>query len=154
MVLLVNHGGSIVVNTTVIHHRLMSRESPQFKLRMPEDLHGRVFDAAGEAGRSMNAEIVFRLERSFAEAGQGKSSSSDVRDVLAALKSAAASQDASIRMLAGLLEVVVGKLDDGGDTFARDVKKDIREFARLIKAGDLAGAHETAGARLRHRVKK
>jgi ethanolamine utilization microcompartment shell protein EutL len=150
---LVNHGGSIVVNTTVIHHRPMSRESPQFKLRMPEDLHGRVFDAAGEAGRSMNAEIVFRLERSF-EAGQGKSSSSDVRDVLAALKSAAASQDASIRMLAGLLEVVVGKLDDGGDAFARDVKKDIREFARLIKAGDVASAHETAGARLRHRVKK
>jgi hypothetical protein len=156
VVLVVDHGGSIVVNTTVIHDRPMSRESPQFKLRMPEDLHARVAESAGEAGRSMNAEIVFRLEQSLADATQGRTTnalSGELRSTLAALKSAVSGQDASIRTLAGLLEIVVAKLDDGGDAFARDVKKDLREFAKLMKAGDAAGAFKTAGARLQRKAK-
>lgn len=43
----------------------MSRDDPQFKLRMPLDLRARAEAAAIAAGRSLNAELVARLEASF-----------------------------------------------------------------------------------------
>lgn len=43
----------------------MSREDPQFKLRMPADLRMMAEQAAKAAGRSLNAELVSRLETSF-----------------------------------------------------------------------------------------
>lgn len=43
----------------------MSREDPQFKLRMPQSLRGQAELAARAAGRSLNAELVARLEASF-----------------------------------------------------------------------------------------
>ncbi len=44
----------------------MSRTASQFKLRMPSALHSQVKQAAEDARRSLNAELVFRLEQSFA----------------------------------------------------------------------------------------
>lgn len=46
----------------------MSREHPQFKLRMPPALRARVEQTAKQANRSLNAEIVTRLQASFAQA--------------------------------------------------------------------------------------
>ncbi|EMJ8372956.1 Arc family DNA-binding protein [Pseudomonas aeruginosa] len=43
----------------------MSREDPQFKLRMPLPLRRQAEQAAKAAGRSLNAELVARLEASF-----------------------------------------------------------------------------------------
>jgi hypothetical protein len=43
----------------------MKQTDPQFKLRLPEELKVRIEAAAEEAKRSMNAEIVDRLESSF-----------------------------------------------------------------------------------------
>lgn len=51
----------------------MSRTDAQFKLRMPPALRAQVEQAAQKARRSLNAEIVLRLEASFAQAGQGVS---------------------------------------------------------------------------------
>lgn len=45
----------------------MAREDPQMKLRLPIELKALVEEAAMEAGRSINAEIVHRLANSFAE---------------------------------------------------------------------------------------
>ena len=45
----------------------MSREDPQLKLRLPPDLKSRVEDAAKANNRSMNAEIVSRLQGTFTE---------------------------------------------------------------------------------------
>ena len=45
----------------------MSREDPQMKIRLPVDLKDSIEQASKEAGRSMNAEIVARLENSFLE---------------------------------------------------------------------------------------
>jgi hypothetical protein len=50
------------IQTTVIP---MAREDPQMKLRLPPELKARVEDAARAAGRSINAEIVQRLQASF-----------------------------------------------------------------------------------------
>lgn len=44
----------------------MSREDPQFKLRWPVELKDKVSESAKAYGRSMNADIVARLEQSFA----------------------------------------------------------------------------------------
>lgn len=60
-----DHGGSIAVKTTVVHDPKMSREDPQFKLRMPGHLRDQAEQAAKASGRSLNAEIVTRLEASF-----------------------------------------------------------------------------------------
>lgn len=48
----------------------MSRTDAQFKLRMPSALRAQVEQAAKEARRSLNAEIVLRLEASFAQVKQ------------------------------------------------------------------------------------
>jgi hypothetical protein len=45
----------------------MSRTYPQFKLRVPPALRLQIEQAAHAARRSMNAELVFRLEASFAK---------------------------------------------------------------------------------------
>lgn len=43
----------------------MTREDHQMRIRLPEELRGRIEAAADAAGRSMNAEIVYRLSASF-----------------------------------------------------------------------------------------
>lgn len=60
-----DHGGPIAVKTTVVHDHVMSREDPQFKLRMPQELRLQAEQAAKAAGRSINAELVARIESSF-----------------------------------------------------------------------------------------
>lgn len=46
----------------------MSREDAQFKLRLPNSVKKQIEIAANEKRRSMNAEILARLEQSFAPA--------------------------------------------------------------------------------------
>jgi hypothetical protein len=43
----------------------MTRDDPQMKLRLPAELKARVEESANAAGRSLNAEIVYRLEASL-----------------------------------------------------------------------------------------
>jgi hypothetical protein len=43
----------------------MSREDPQMKIRLPVKLKEAIEKSAKKSGRSMNAEICFRLEESF-----------------------------------------------------------------------------------------
>jgi molybdopterin converting factor small subunit len=43
----------------------MSREDPQMKIRLPADLKDRIETSSKEVGRSMNAEIVARLQETF-----------------------------------------------------------------------------------------
>ena len=45
----------------------MARTDPQFNVRMPADLKEKIEEAAKKNGRSMNAEIVYRLQRSLDE---------------------------------------------------------------------------------------
>lgn len=43
----------------------MSPESPHFKIRLPVELKARLENSAKEQGRSLTADIVWRLEKSF-----------------------------------------------------------------------------------------
>jgi hypothetical protein len=45
--------------------RIPSRGSDQFNLRLPEGMRDRIAEVAKANGRSMNSEIVARLESSF-----------------------------------------------------------------------------------------
>lgn len=49
----------------MVYHLLMSREDPQMKIRLPADLKDQIEIASKNSGRSMNAEIVARLELSL-----------------------------------------------------------------------------------------
>lgn len=57
----------------------MSREDPQFKLRMPPQLRSQAEQAARVSGRSLNAELVARLESSFLGESTSESLLSAVR---------------------------------------------------------------------------
>ncbi|GJE46184.1 Arc family DNA-binding protein [Methylobacterium soli] len=54
----------IAVKTTVVHTGGMTRADPQMKIRLPDDLRDRIAELAKANGRSMNAEIVARLQSS------------------------------------------------------------------------------------------
>lgn len=45
----------------------MADGDSQFKLRLPGELHALITDTAREKKRSINAEVVTRLEQSFVE---------------------------------------------------------------------------------------
>ena len=45
----------------------MSREDPQLKIRLPLELKEKITESAAEYGRSINSEVVARLEESFTE---------------------------------------------------------------------------------------
>lgn len=47
---------------------------PQYNLRWPEELRDKIAESAKTHNRSMNADIVARLEKSFEEAGSDKDS--------------------------------------------------------------------------------
>lgn len=49
----------------MVHDPQMSREDPQFKLRMPVALRDQAEQSARASGRSLNAELVARLEASY-----------------------------------------------------------------------------------------
>lgn len=54
-------------------------------LRLPRDLHARILEVAGESGRSMNSEIVARLQASLADSeppASGRTAPSGVHDDL------------------------------------------------------------------------
>lgn len=84
----------------------MAREDPQLKLRLTEEMKAKVTEAAKASGRSVNAEIVARLEASF-DAKETKSARDIIADIQAALH---AMQDDLARQRAymyGLVEEAV-----------------------------------------------
>ena len=43
----------------------MSREDPQLKIRLPLELKEKITQSAADHGRSINSEVIARLEQSF-----------------------------------------------------------------------------------------
>lgn len=55
-----------------------SRVAEQFVVRFPDGMRDQIADAAKEAGRSMNAEIVHRLQLSFEQASEASQVTPDL----------------------------------------------------------------------------
>lgn len=53
---------------------MTEKQPPSYPLRMPQELRERLAEVAKESGRSMNAEIVARLQESFYVRGSGSAS--------------------------------------------------------------------------------
>lgn len=62
----------LAVNPSVDHNGGMTRTDPPLRIRLSEDLKKQVQDLAAQNHRSMNAEIVARLERTIREDEQKK----------------------------------------------------------------------------------
>lgn len=56
----------MAVNSCVWHRAGMARDDPKFIVRMPAELKSRLEAVARANGRSTNAEVVQRLQASFA----------------------------------------------------------------------------------------
>jgi cell fate regulator YaaT (PSP1 superfamily) len=138
-------------------------QTPAYPLRLPDELKAQVVEAAGAAGRSLNAEIVHRLAQSFEARGVLPS---DVRLLLdnAELQAAEAELDkhllrtkvaehaASVRLLGEQLEragVQVDR-DEFVDQMARarqDFREAVEEMAGIDQAADrLKEAYERLSA--------
>jgi hypothetical protein len=59
------HRAALRVKRIVRQMCVMARDDPHFRLRIPEALKDQVEASAKANNRSMNAEIISRLERSF-----------------------------------------------------------------------------------------
>lgn len=59
------HQGALHVKPVLGQLRAMSSEPLFFRLRLPENLKAQIEASAKANGRSMNAEVLSRLERSF-----------------------------------------------------------------------------------------
>ena len=55
----------VACNTTVVHNHGMARADPQMKLRLSAHLKGRLEAEAARNARSLNAEVLTRLEASL-----------------------------------------------------------------------------------------
>lgn len=60
----------------------MKQTDPQYKLRFPPKLKERIEEAAKASGRSMNAEIVSRLENSFGKVAPDQPFEATMQDYL------------------------------------------------------------------------
>lgn len=76
----------------------MSREDPQMKIRLPADLKDQIEAAAKAAGRSMNAEIVARLENALVSQPAVSDVQLMVNMYLATLENQAAMTEMRIQM--------------------------------------------------------
>jgi hypothetical protein len=77
----------------------VTRESDKFMLRLPDGMRARIAEAARHNGRSMNTEIVDRLQQSF-EPGHDLASMSWL-DLVQRLQAEAKKHGATIRITVG-----------------------------------------------------
>ena len=67
---------SLAASAVVIHNSAMTRTYPQMKLRLPPNLKEAIERAALANGRTINAEIVWRLTESVRASGVSQASRS------------------------------------------------------------------------------
>lgn len=92
----------------------MSREDPQMKIRLPETLKASIEAAATGAGRSLNAEIISRLDASFDPGNGGGWALAKLEHVVAEAAINEAAARATLGTLRGLLSEAVEAMDHAG----------------------------------------
>ena len=112
----------------ILRYMVMSenQRDPQYKLRWPEDLRQKVVQSAKEHNRSMNADIVARLEQSFEQPPSAELSPTQLEQIT---KAAGASYMAVIaKHLESLSE------EEGNKVLRNIVKEAAEDFDRNKKA--------------------
>ena len=127
----------------------MDEEIQKTALRLPKDLHRKVHEAANDSGRSMNAEIVSRLQESFV-------SHTPKGTLITAAEARKISEKARARKAAQIRKTVVENINDD---FGRGLLASISDFPTIPfhemskselsdLVGDLVNDLETAGYRV------
>lgn len=91
----------------------MKRTDPQFKLRLPEVLKARLEESAAQANRSVNAEIVFRLESSYPQSIRDPDTKPDVQRILDEFQLSVQHTMAAQRALEEMLETRRAGISEG-----------------------------------------
>lgn len=94
----------------MVHHWPMTAEYHQFKLRLPVDLMQRIEAEAERAGRSLSAEIVFRLNEAYASGAE--ESGGAVTDIAAKLVAYQRQVDRNARQVQEGMERVQKSMED------------------------------------------
>jgi hypothetical protein len=81
-------------------------QAPSYPLRMPDELKAKLAEAAAQEGRSLHAELLFRLSASFDTASKGLSMDK-VSYLIAMFRDEIAEKDLEI----GKLRVLIGELN-------------------------------------------
>lgn len=95
----------LAVKTVMVHWSTMNDDA-QMKIRLPRFLKDEIDAAAESSGRSLNAEIVWRLERSIGEAAEKPKGMAFVRRA----KKASLAETPPEDRIANLERIVVGMM--------------------------------------------
>jgi hypothetical protein len=105
----------------------MSRDISPFGVRMPQDLKARIEESAAKSGRSINAEIVARLQSSF--------ETSPDASLLSALQEQISTYKFLLRRAAGAIQMALlrGKERKIPEEDVRWLTEEYRELSALAK---------------------
>jgi hypothetical protein len=122
--------------------RTVGRESDKFMLRFPDGMRDRIADQAKLNNRSMNAEIVARLEQSF----DGPVKQSEVEELLQKLSERddtaqkVAERDRLLSLTAIFMRLVIDCLPDGNDELTKEMLDLVRRYSNNAVHGNFEGA--------------
>lgn len=121
----------------------VGRESDKFMLRLPDGMRERISDLAKRNGRSMNAEIVARLDSALSGASTENHLVSTVVTMgrtLDTLNRLAETQDALLMSIGVYLRLAVERVPRGDDERANEIMDAMASVGSALAHGDLGGA--------------
>lgn len=111
-------------------------QAPSYPLRMPEELKAKVASFAAESGRSLHAELLFRLEESF-RLNQGDADLARTRMTLAEVRTRESVVQGEALFLGWCVAWLLNTVKENGITFegeAKGLEVDAKKFADKVKA--------------------
>ncbi|MFZ6695860.1 Arc family DNA-binding protein [Stenotrophomonas acidaminiphila] len=96
----------------------MNTPDTQFKLRLPAELKAKLDDQAAAAGRSLSAEIVYRLELSFAAgqyrgaAEQGLGLATQLAETVKVLQRQLKERDEAMQRMSAFIDTMGARMDE------------------------------------------
>ncbi|WP_429499314.1 Arc family DNA-binding protein [Robbsia andropogonis] len=114
----------------------VGRESDKFMLRMPDGMRDRISEAAKANNRSMNSEIVARIDSSFALAEEV----AHLRDGLETYRKLSGIQQDMLRKTGQFLAMVLDLIPISSDSDKNLLSEWIKAYAQAVTEGDVSGA--------------
>lgn len=126
----------------------MARRDPQFNVRIPAELKQAIEEAAKENNRSINSEIVYRLQQSFEnpskQSGSETGSTSEDHRI--------SSSDS--KKLKGLLSRMLEMVEMADQDEAREIVEENEAYDRRAELNDLESKKPESAKELTERMKK
>jgi predicted DNA-binding protein len=108
-----------------------SRQSDQFKLRMPDGMRDRLAKEAGKHGRTITQEIILRLEETFLydETNPTANAMDAVREIVRDVRKAASEMKGTQEQLIDLAEenaLLRAQIDEMADPTMKQIRKSLK----------------------------